>query len=54
MKLISTYHILNDRKYNQILLLFKITVIFHHITAKRSRCDIYESNQFLYSDTSMC
>ena len=37
---------LNDRLYNRILSQFKITVIFNHITAKHSRSDIYESDQF--------
>ena len=37
---------LNDRKYNQILSQFKITVIFNHITAKHSRSDIHESIGF--------
>ena len=33
---------------------FKITVIFHRITAKHSRSDINESDQFLSSGTRMC
>ena len=45
---------LNDRYYNHILSQLKITVIFHHITAKHSQSDIYESNQFLYRDTRVC
>ena len=54
IKLITTFHILNDREYKHILSHFKFTVIFHRITAKHSRSDIYESNQFLCSSTLMC
>ena len=34
--------------------ILKITVIFHRITAKHSRSDINESDQFLCSGTRMC
>ena len=53
IKLISKFYILNDREYNHILSHFKFTVIFHRITAKRSRSDIYDSIQFLCSGTLM-
>ena len=53
-KLISKFHILNDRYYNHILSHFKTTVIFHRITAKHIRSDIYESDPFLCSGTRMC
>ena len=53
-KLISKFHILNDRSYNHILSHFKITVIFYRITSKHSRSDINESDQFLCSGTRMC
>ena len=43
----------NDRLYNHMLSQFKITVNFHHITAKHSRSDIYEIDPFQYSGTRM-
>ena len=35
-KLIITYHVLNNRKYDQILSQFKITGFFHHISATQA------------------